>query len=779
MNTDDILFEEETIDQSDNDSFHFDYDDDVDDWLEENVDQVPETEDDDDSTSTQTELSIPDNVELETLTGTYHSVIWSDSSSGYSILKFRPSLACMPSLQQKLKNGYVTIKGYFPQLVNSMPLKLTGVWESNQYGWTFVVKNWEEYAYDQFCTRDYLSSLNFSKAEVKAISNEFKDLFREINFTGANFRVAACVNCSKERAERIVAIIKSQISKRATLEFISRHGGKMKSVNKLFNAYGADGLDRLKSDPYVIGPQIGLDLDACDSIAREMKMDMNSFQRINAYISRNLKKGMMSGHMFIRDGELIQTIQKQLPDCYIGNLTLTASLKTSNEITFENSDNGKNVYLKYLKAAEDSLAKSIVRLQHARVKTDFKESCIDGIEQAYSEQIPGFTFAQEQRSAFNLLKQTGVGVLTGGPGTGKTTTVKGIIDAYENMYPENKIKLCAPTGRAAQRMTESTGRPATTIHRLLEYKPFEGGAVECKNSSNPIDADFIIIDECSMLDCQLAAMLFDAVKTGTLVILVGDINQLQSVGPGDVLNDFIKSGLIPVERLLKTYRQAADSTIIRNAAEINMGHDELIRAEDFEIYETSNITKVVKDLVEKYHKYDDPFYCQVLSPSHKGDGGVADINQSLQNLLNTGHSSLAYEKTTFRVKDKILMTRNNPDKGYYNGDVGEVLDVSNSEITVSINDQTIVLTQTELEDIKLAYCMTIHKSQGSEFPVVIIALPNSNMLRRNLLYTAITRAKQKVIIVQQRGAIAIAAHRNEVGKRNTLLVQKMKGEANG
>lgn len=709
----------------------------------------------------------------EKIMGKYQNYIYRDLESGFSIFRVRPQLSA--NIADKMKGGFIICKGVLATVNTEIPLEFSGTWESNDHGWTFCVMDYTEKSWDDMITVDFLKSIKgISDAVAKKIIDEFEDFFTEIKHPGASARLSMVSGVTADKCQQIIKEITDQADKREIMKYLFLHGAKMLHVDRLYANYGVEGIEKLKKEPYEIGLQIGLSLKACDSIALSQQRDMKDQKRIKAYIENYLQAQMMSGNIYIKEAQLVPEVLKVLNFDTSGSdsFRILLALKGSDDVCYVEDTDGSKIYLKYLKKAEDNLAEQIIRLQSAGLKTNYTDEYAD-----YAESIAGFKFAPEQRGAFRLLRKTGIGILTGGPGTGKTTTVKGIIDAYEKMYPNNKIKLCAPTGRAAQRMTESTGRPSTTIHRLLEYRPFEGkeSDIRCKNEYDPIDADFIIVDEVSMLDCQLASLFFSAVKSGALVIMVGDIHQLQSVGAGDVLNDMIKCQMIPVERLIKTYRQASDSNIIKNANEINNGHDHLKFADDFEVYQTQNITEKIVEIVKEYHRSDELFYAQILSPSHKNDGGVTEINNRLQEELNPGIvPELVYGRNRkFKLHDKIIMIKNNPEKGYYNGDVGYITEIRDEEINVKIQDQEIRLSKANIDDVRLAYAMTIHKSQGSEFPVTIISLPNSGMLKRNLLYTAVTRAKNKVIIVQQQGSISMAVKRNEVGKRNTTLVEKL------
>ena len=345
------------------------------------------------------------------------------------------------------------------------------------------------------------------------------------------------------------------------------------------------------------------------------------------------------------------------------------------------------------------------------------------------------------------------------------------------MYPDNIIKLCAPTGRAAQRMTESTGMEAVTIHRLLEYF-VSGDKVFHKDAKNPIVADLIVVDEMSMTDTELMSIFLQAVQDGTLVMLVGDIYQLPSVGPGDVLHDIIFSEKLPVFRLTKVYRQAGDSPIVTNANKINDGHTDLIETEDFEIIVVQNdeeCKEKILELTKQYYDASKPFDMQILAPSKKYESGTKNLNKVIQEAVNPGKKGFVFGDTTYRVGDKIIMLNNNYQSGYFNGDVGYVVSINDEGVVVNILDNEITITKNMMDDMSLAYSVTVHKSQGSEYPLAICALPKSpgNMLVRNLFYTAVTRAKKKVIVVAVDGSIQASIRNNQTGKRKTGLLEKL------
>lgn len=436
-------------------------------------------------------------------------------------------------------------------------------------------------------------------------------------------------------------------------------------------------------------------------------------------------------------------------------------------------------HLKWMHRAENEVARHLLRLLQASEPLNYDPSVVD-----WAESTCGIKYAPQQREAFRLVQKTGVAIVTGGPGVGKTTTVNGLISAYEKLNPGKIVRMCAPTGRAAQRMTESTGKEAVTIHRLLEFRPY-GNDVAHKNAADPIEADLIVVDEASMLDIELAEIFLGAVKSGTLVLFIGDINQLPSVGPGDVLNDMIASKVIPTVQLTTVFRQGSQSPIIVNSRRINDGLHSAVTDENYnmEIYNSTDAMRIrIGLLASSRYNPCNPFDFQILAPTHKGDVGVAYINQLLQERLNPpspNKPEMAFGNRIYRVGDKIIMLNNNYSTGYFNGDIGTVQAITAEGVVVKILDKELTLTRTEMEDMNLAYCISIHKSQGSEFKDTVVVLPEkpSNMLQRNLLYTAITRAKKKVWVIAEGFAYREAVETCETGKRNTRLAVKLRNLA--
>jgi exodeoxyribonuclease V alpha subunit len=391
------------------------------------------------------------------------------------------------------------------------------------------------------------------------------------------------------------------------------------------------------------------------------------------------------------------------------------------------------------------------------------------------EQLSG-----EQRSAIEMALTNPVSVLTGGPGTGKTTCLKALITSLETQ--SMKYALASPTGRAAKRLSEATGRPARTIHRLLEYSPVEGFK---HNDENPLDLDFLVVDEASMLDLLLTNNLLKAVQPGTRILFVGDVDQLPSVGAGDVLRDLIDSQIVPVTRLSTIFRQAANSKIITNAHLINQGKfPDFSRNEgDFFLFPAEDATaaadwiiQIVTERIPQKFGFDALHDIQVMAPIYRGPAGVTLLNDRLQEKLNPPGNHKPERRlfgTSFRLGDKVMQTQNNYDKDVYNGDIGFIqsMDLIEQNLTVNFDGRSVAFDWSEADQLSLAYAISVHKAQGSEFPVVVMPVVTQHytMLQRNLLYTAITRARKLCVLAGSRRAVTMAVRNNKVTQRFTAL----------
>jgi exodeoxyribonuclease V alpha subunit len=401
------------------------------------------------------------------------------------------------------------------------------------------------------------------------------------------------------------------------------------------------------------------------------------------------------------------------------------------------------------------------------------------------QQKSGIALANAQREALKSAVESKVMVITGGPGVGKTTLVNSVLMVLK--AKKMRVSLCAPTGRAAKRMAETTGMEAKTIHRTLQYNPGTGGFIH--KADNPLECDVLIVDESSMIDVVLASQLFDAVPLHAAVVIVGDADQLPSVGPGRVLQDIIRSKTIPVGHLNEVFRQAATSRIITNAHRINQGQMPEFPAEgemsDCYFVQADDpqkavglLGKMIKDSIPKKFRFDPRNDIQVLTPMQKGELGARNLNQMLQKLLNPRGEEVERFGLIYRVGDKVMQTENDYDKEVYNGDIGRIttIDAEACELVVDFDGRKVGYDFCELDELTLSYAITIHKSQGSEYPCVVIPLHTQHyvLLQRSLIYTAITRAKKLVILIGTKKALSLAVTRSESRERTTTLAERLK-----
>ncbi len=710
--------------------------------------------------------------------GVYEKTLKRDEKNAFTCF----SLKVSEPLKEKNRYGCIICYAHIPLFPQGIPVCVEGDWEENERGKVFVVSSINEEPWDKASTVIYLASsckgISYKTAR-KIVDLYGKELFTHMRSTDFAYELSNKIkHLNVETAVKLCDSIATTSAQRELFNFLFRFGVAYPNALKLFNEYGLSAKQEICKNPYEIGMKHGLTFRQCDEIAKNEHFSAASHPRLCAAIVACLERNVTAGHTYMYQ-QALQDAVKDLFEKTSGELmpdsVIVSGLHNNKNLQLE-FDELNRVFLKRIRVAEIMVAMQIRRLMTSGVELPFSETLIEKCENECN-----IRYASQQKEAFSCLKKSGLAIITGGPGTGKTTTINGIISAYEKMFPNNKISLCAPTGRAAQRMTESTGKEAVTIHKLLDYRPFGESGVIHKTTDNPIDADCIVVDEASMLDIELASIFFSAIRSGTLVLLVGDVNQLPSVGAGDVLNDLINSERIPVFQLKTVYRQAAQSPIVMNANYINCGECELMKNDEFQMIfkeQAEDMAGEIVKAVKKYHNFSNPFETQVLAPTHKGPAGVTALNTSLQDLLNPHKQNeleIKYGNKTYRKNDKVIMLVNNYDKGYFNGDIGYVKKITESSMLVSLFDRDVEITRDLMDEINLAYALTIHKSQGSEFRNVIISLPYKPaiMLKRNLLYTGITRAKEKVIVVSEYGAVDKAIKTKETGKRRTRLLTRL------
>jgi len=610
-------------------------------------------------------------------------------------------------------------------------------------------------------------------------------------------RLVEVEGIGKVRAGRICNAWQEQKEIKEVMLFLQSHGVTTTYAIKIYKQYGNKAIDIVSDNPYRLAVDIfGIGFKTADKIAGNLGIEPTSPQRAEAGILHVLGAISDEGHVCYPRDQLIERAVKVLEidlsivDAAADSL-IEGGLIASEKVGLPNpvsecllSDNGiaedELIYLRSLHASETGVADQIERLLASEIKPieiDTEKALL------WFEQKFGIKLAGQQKDAITNATFNKVMVITGGPGTGKTTLVNGIIQILKRK--ERRILLAAPTGRAAKRLSEATGLEAKTIHRLLEFSPRTMGFE--RNKENPLEADIVVLDEVSMVDTVLFYNLLKAIPPSAQLILVGDIDQLPSVGPGNVLKDLISCGRLNVVRLKEVFRQAQESMIVVNAHRVNAGQMPYAKATEgisdfyfFEKEEPEEILDTIKGLITQRipqrfrFKPDD---IQVLTPMHMGLLGASNLNKELQELLNPSGESLARGSRSFRAGDRVMQIRNNYDLDVYNGDIGKIasIDQIEREVRVNFDGRIVVYEYSDLDELILAYASSVHKSQGSEYPAVIIPLHTQHymMLQRNLLYTAITRGRKLVVVVGSKRALAIAVKNNRIQDRYTRLAERL------
>jgi len=585
------------------------------------------------------------------------------------------------------------------------------------------------------------------------------------------------------RTERITNAWQEQKQIREVMVFLQGHEISPAYAVKIFKVYGDKAVSVVKENPYRLALDIsGIGFKTADKIARSMGIDPNSQIRAEAGIIHVLSELVDEGHVYYPYEELKEKAAELLEVDQSILETALATLAQQDRVLIEQWPEVKAVYLTPLHVAEANVARRLKLLIEAP-----KQPLQIDVEKAiqWVQGTNHIELAETQKQALRKAIGGKVLVITGGPGTGKTTLVNSLVRILEKKG--QRIVLASPTGRAAKRLSEVTGREAKTIHRLLEFSPKEGGFK--RNEDNPLDADLVVIDEASMVDILLMNHLLKAIPSPATLVLVGDVDQLPSVGPGNVLKDIIASGSVETVILTEIFRQAQESLIVVNAHRVNRGEFPQLKPQqgqrsDFYYIEKNTpeeVLSVIKELCVK--RLPNAFHLsplddiQVLTPMHRGTVGVANLNAELQALLNPEGKVITRGGRLFRTNDKVMQIKNNYEKDVFNGDIGRLIgiDLDEQRVQVKFEDRVIDYELSDLDDLVLAYAISIHKSQGAEYPAVVVPLLSQHyiMLQRNLLYTAITRAKRLVVLVGSKRAIAIAVRNNKVQLRYTNLAARL------
>jgi exodeoxyribonuclease V alpha subunit len=571
---------------------------------------------------------------------------------------------------------------------------------------------------------------------------------------------------------------------RRLMVFLSGHGVPPGIALKAHRRYGPAALEVIRDNPYRLAEEVtGVGFLTADRIARSLGLPADAPQRTEAAVLYALRRAAGEGHVFLPLPDLEETVRSLLDSSSPDVAAALEALEGRQRITRHSwVDEPVAVYLTQLAAAEEAVASHLAQLASASREAP-EVNATRAI--TWYQQRAGIRLAAGQIKALETALRSNVVVITGGPGTGKTTLVRGLVQIFGRR--ELSIELAAPTGRAAKRLQEATGATARTIHRLLEFNPSE--RVFARNRQHPIDADLVVVDEVSMLDVELAARLLEAVPSGCRLVLVGDADQLPSVGPGNVLADVIASGAVPVVSLRHIFRQGRESLIVVNAHRVNTGQMPVLRRDedlaDFYLVARDDPGAAADTAIELVTRriparfgLDPVDDIQVLSPMHRGEMGVTELNRRLQELLVPDGTELRVAGNRFRVGDKVMQIRNNYDLDVFNGDIGRVtvVDPEDRVLVVSFDGRQVEVTHDHLEDLVPAYACTIHKAQGSEYPAVVMLIHHHHhvMLQRNLLYTAITRGRRLVVIVGSRRALQRAVRNAGVRRRNTRLRQTLR-----
>jgi len=754
----------------------------------------------------------------DSLSGVLNRIIYFNEETSY----------CIGELQTPDSKLPVTILGKLPGVQCGETLRLNGDWTRHpQHGNQFKIETFQsQLPASVHGIRKYLGSgmiHGIGKSYANKIVDHFgADTLRVISEDSG--RLHEVPGIGRQRAKSIKAAWDAQRAVRDVMMFLQTYGITPAQCVRLVKKYGNGAKRILQDEPYRLAEDIDrIGFKTADKIALNLGFPTNSRERIVAGILHTMNQLEDEGHtlgtveMLLEQSQRLLGLDAAVIQAQLSGLESSGRLYRINTVDSQGHTLGPGYQLPATAGAEKRIAESLARLENA-------ESALPPIkiEAAieWAQGRLGFELAPQQRSALQRTLASKISIITGGPGTGKTTILRALVDILQ--AKKARIALASPTGRAAQRLAEAAGAAASTIHRLLKYDAASRGFVH--NANEPLPCDFLILDEASMLDNRLAAHLFDAIPSGAHLLLVGDADQLPSVGAGNILGDLLLAPPAKVTRLDTIFRQGKESGIVSTAHAILQGEThpgmtfrslrELDPAKDFTFIEAEDpeqclaaIKYLARDYIPKAHGVDPIRDLQVMSPMHKGTGGITILNTELQETLNPKEvaesrlrsnpdytasrqthfrektrkplpAELEYGNNTFRLGDKVIQTRNNYDKNIFNGDTGIISAIAadRSGLSVDFGNERIEYTKGELSEIQLAYTISIHKSQGSEYPVVIIPLLKQHfvLLQRNLVYTGITRARVKVFLVGSLDAYAMAIRNNEQQVRRTHLPARLR-----
>mgnify|MGYP004534121643 FL=1 len=708
-----------------------------------------------------------------------------------------------------------TVVGYLPFICKGDSLKIIGKFiEHKDYGEQFKIETFEKLMPQTLSALEkYLANGNI-KGVGPATASKIIKLFGEETIHVLKYepsKLAQIKGITKDKAKEISESFIENWEVWQIVGFLERFGLGAESAKKVYDLLGINAISEIENDPYIlIDIARGVEFSQIDKMAIELGIERENQKRVKSGIKYALIKITYNGHCCTLKENLIEYVKQLLGIAEEIIEEGLINLKANEDIVIEKRDEEEWVYLYSFYKTENEIAERIIKLKNTK---NVKK--VGNIEKELKkvEERTDMILSEKQKEAIRTINDNNVTIITGGPGTGKTTIIKSIIEIYKQR--KYKIVLCAPTGRAAKRMTETTGEEAQTLHRLLEIGKVDDDVFYKKDKDfegAPIDADIIIVDEMSMVDMFVMSYLLDCIYLGTKLILVGDTDQLPSVGPGSVLKDIISSEKISTVHLDKIFRQAARSKIIVNAHRVNNGQKFIQKddaelsenaKEDFFFIKENNQEKILEQVLslcngrlKKFGDYDFFENIQVLTPTKKGMLGTKELNKSLQQELNPpreGEPEKASMGAVFRIGDRIMQTKNNYDmywerregdsietgNGVFNGEIGTITNINEKEKNIRIkfdDDKVCWYEFNDLEQIDHSYCITIHKAQGSEFDVVIMIVPQAApmLLTRNLLYTGLTRAKKLLIVIGNDRVVDFMINNVDSKKRNTGLEYKLR-----
>ncbi len=731
----------------------------------------------------------------ETIEGVIEDIIFYNPDNGYTVLSLEPTTA-HPSSDES-----IIVVGKLLELQPGEIVRFTGTWTTHRdYGEQFKAESMHLVTATKDSVHRFLTSGlidGIGEQTARKIVDHFGDKAMDI-LDGDSSRIHEVPGIKANLARKIASSWMEQRRTRKVMLFLQNYGITAELAYKIYDAYGDDTISKIETDPFALVIDVeGIDFKTTDQIAQNMGLSSEAPGRVKAGIIYALTTLNADGHIYAPRPLVVEKACAILDvPASLCEQAITSLIKDAEVVAFKKMPTPDGplevLYLRRLYTIESGVARHLAAMVKEPATTLEKAKSLNW-ETFYKKlgRRGQVELTDQQKDAVRAALTHKVSVLTGGPGTGKTTTLRAVIEALDSI--KASYALASPTGRAARRLADATGRDASTIHRLLGYS-LDGEFTA--DESNPIKADMVIIDEASMIDLELFSHLLDAIPSRAHLMLVGDVDQLPSVGAGDVLRDVIGSGIAHVTRLDVIFRQASDSLIVVNAHKVNHGEmpDLSNSGSDFFLFGLGDgepgaaidlLVDVVQSRIPKRFGFDPLNEVQVLAPMYKGDLGIHALNERLQAVLNPPGQTEEYQIAgrTFRVGDKMIQTRNNYEKEVYNGDIGRIIriDPIEQEMEIDIDGRIVNYQWKETHDLYHAFAISIHRSQGGEYPAVVIPVvpQHARMLQRNLLYTAITRARRLVVLVGARRAIQMAVENDRVARRYSGLIWQLNNVLNG